>query len=122
MESGNSIRRRVRELLVERFPKCFMPKGDIKKPLAIGIREPILARCPDITEAEINIALRDYTRGNHTYRSQLFFGAERIGLDGEVTGYVSLEHAEAAGIALLEAGLPELAAAIAISVNRKAAA
>ena len=122
VESGNSIRRRVRELLVERFPKCFMPKGTIKKPLALGIHEPIARRCPDLTENEIKIALRDYTRGNHKYRSQLFYGAERIGLDGEVAGYVSLEHAEAAGKALLDAGLPELAAAIAISVNQKAAA
>jgi len=121
VESGNSVRRRVRETLVERFPKCFMPKGAIKRPLMVGIREQITARCPHLTEIEVGIALRDYTRGNHKYRSQLFCGAERVNLDGEVVGYVSQEEAESAGRALMEAGLPELAADIARSLPQIAA-
>ena len=121
MESGNSIRRRVRETLVERFPKCFMPKGTTKRPLMVGIREQIIARCPDLTEIEVGIALRDYTRGNHKYRSQLFCGAERLSLDGEVVGYVSQEEAESAGRVLMESGLPELAAPIARSIPQIAA-
>lgn len=112
----------IRETLVERFPKCFRPKGTLKLPLAIGIRDMIIARCPELPEADIHLALRDYTRGMHTYRSQMFYGANRIGLDGEVCGQVLLEHAEMAGIDLMEAGFPALAAAIALSVNRQAAA
>ena len=110
-----------REIMVQRFPLCFVPRGTNKKPLAIGIREQVIARCSDLSPDDIALALRDYTRGLHHYRSQLFFGAGRVDLDGKPCGSVSREDAEHAGNLLMERGYPELAAPIALSLRKLAA-
>ncbi|GAB4071708.1 ProQ/FinO family protein [Ancylobacter sonchi] len=82
----------VRDILAERFPRCFMPKGEPKLPLKIGIYNDIKAAAPDIGGRRLFLALRDYTTGG-TYLAAMREGADRIGLDGWPDGKVSAEQA-----------------------------
>lgn len=83
----------VRAQLVERFPACFMPQGEIKKPLAIGIHLQIRERWPDLAPYRVGIALQDYTRGPK-YLKGLVEGAARIDIDGNEVATVTIEAAE----------------------------
>lgn len=71
----------TREILVERFPKAFMPKGADKIPLKLGIRADIRAACPDLSGLAVGVALFDYVSG-FKYRDALKEGADRVDLDG----------------------------------------
>lgn len=86
----------TRRILVERFPSCFMPKRDEKKPLAIGIIHQVFAAAPDLSRRSIRLAVQDYTNGLKYWRN-LTEGAVRINLDGSPASLVSGDHAEHAG-------------------------
>ena len=92
----------IRAILVERFPKCFMPKGERKVPLKIGIYYDIRKLCPDLSSRKISRALSDYTSGR-TYRRSMIAGACRLDLDGWPFGFVTTEEAEEARERLLKA-------------------
>lgn len=83
---------RVREILCERFPHCFAPKGGHKRPLKIGIANDILMALPDLSPADITAGLADYTWGP-TYCRQCVVGAARIDLDGKPCGQVTEKEA-----------------------------
>lgn len=77
----------VRDILHERFPQAIAGRGEPKRPLAIGIKFEIAARCPDL-RGKIGLALRDYT-GGPTYHRECVEDAVRINLDGEPDGIVT---------------------------------
>ena len=81
--------------LFERFPLAFMPTGEPKKPLKIGIFDDLLAACPDIEPARIKIAMEDYCHGPR-YLIEQVEGAVRVGLDGQATGAVTTHQQEGA--------------------------
>lgn len=72
----------MRAILVERFPKVFMPKGTAKLPLRIGIHVDIGREAPDLDKWEVKCALDDYTHGPR-YWSVMVEGAARVCLTGE---------------------------------------
>jgi ProP effector len=73
--------------LAKLYPNCFCHP---RQPLKIGIREDIVARCPDIQPGLIASALKTYTR-SVDYLETLKAGAARIDLDGNPAGRVTLE-------------------------------
>lgn len=75
------VAKRVRALLVERFPLAFKGPGEAKPPLMIGISAEILLRCPDIARLELHWAMNDYCGGS-TYLRSFIEGAQRLDLDG----------------------------------------
>jgi ProP effector len=79
--SKRKIASKTRSLLATRYPLAFMPKKVWKKPLKIGIREDILARCADLEERAVQLALADYCNGS-TYLRKLIAGTKRVDLDG----------------------------------------
>lgn len=79
---------RVREILCVRFPKCFAPKGEAKRPLKVGIGFDILLALPELSSYSIGAALDDYCNGR-TYCEIMVEGAARISLDGSEEGVVS---------------------------------
>ena len=85
----------TRTLLAERFPRCFAPKGEPKRPLKLGIHNDLRAAAPDISRRLIRIALEDYTTGNSYLRS-MDAGAARLDLEGWPAGEVSITHAKLA--------------------------
>ncbi|WP_371346509.1 ProQ/FINO family protein [Ancylobacter sp. IITR112] len=85
----------TRALLAERFPRCFAPKGEPKRPLKLGIHNDLRAAVPDISRRLIRIALDDYTTGN-SYLRAMAAGAARLDLDGWPAGEVSITHAKLA--------------------------
>lgn len=85
----------TREILVERFPRCFMPKSGKKLPLKVGIYHDLRAVVTDIPARRLNAALHDYTAGR-TYLRALVGGAHRVDLDGFPAGIVSSDEASAA--------------------------
>jgi ProP effector len=72
----------MRETLVARFPKCFMPKRADKLPLAKGIRQAVISAAPDLDPLLIGAAIRDYVHGRK-YQDALVMGAMRVDLDGQ---------------------------------------
>lgn len=86
------LRRRVaeetREQLLERFPRCFRPKGATKTPLKVDIFKDIRAAAPDIPRRRLQLALKDYTSGR-TYLRAIVAGAYRVDLDGFPAGEVN---------------------------------
>jgi sRNA-binding protein len=86
----------TRRILVERFPACFMPKRDEKKPLAIGIIHQVFAAAPDMSRRSIRLAVHDYCNGLKYWRNCVE-GAARVNLDGSPSGTVTAEQAEFAG-------------------------
>lgn len=88
MASGR-LGQKTRAILVERFPKTFVPQGTAipKRPLKIGISHDLRKRCPDLSSEAIACALSDYTRGSK-YLDAMVVGAERVDLDGNPVGYV----------------------------------
>jgi len=81
-------------LLAERFPKCFSVFERDRKLLKVGIDRDIVARAPDIAEADLAHALRLYT-GNVHYLALGIVGAPRFDLDGNEAGTVTPDQAEA---------------------------
>lgn len=84
---------RVREILAVRFPHCFAPKGEAKRPLKLGIGFDILLELPELSSYSIGCALEDYTNGR-TYCEALIPGAPRFSLDGSQCGFVSAIEAD----------------------------
>ncbi|MBS9476197.1 ProQ/FINO family protein [Ancylobacter radicis] len=82
----------TREVLVERFPRTFMPKGERKIPLKVGIYQDLRIAAPDLSARKMADALHDYTTGR-TYLRALVAGAHRIDLDGWPEGVVTTEEA-----------------------------
>jgi hypothetical protein len=83
----------MREELVRRFPGCFKPKRALKVPLAVGIREMIFERAPDLDRPLVALAIKDYVNGPK-YQNTCFEGAPRYDLDGLVVGFVSANDAQ----------------------------
>lgn len=92
----------TRAILVERFPRCFMPKGERKVPIKIGIYHDLRTAASDISSRKIHRALQDYTTGR-TYRRAMIAGAARLDLDGWPVGIVTTDEAEDARERLLKA-------------------
>lgn len=91
----------TRALLVERFPRTFMPKGARKIPLKVGIYQDLRAAAPDISSRRLTLALHDYTSGR-TYLRALIAGAHRLDLEGWPTGTVSTDESIQAAKSLRE--------------------
>lgn len=102
MSSAADIRNRIarlreqnektRAVLTAAFPKAFLPKGYIKKPLKIGIFQDIVNLGSEISKKRLRNALRDYTSGP-LYLKALKAGTPRINLEGDEDGFVSSAHA-----------------------------
>jgi len=85
---------RVRAILVDRFPACFVPSGEMKKPLKIGIGQDIAHAIPELGSYEIGVALLDYTHGARYCEPASIEGAPRFNLEGKEDGKIT--HNEAA--------------------------
>ena len=72
--------------LSQRWPNAFDAKEP--KPLKIGIRGDIRALDSELSDEELNRALRAYTRRDK-YLSQLRAGATRVDLAGDAAGEVT---------------------------------
>ena len=72
--------------LSERWPGTFDAKEP--KPLKIGIRGDIRALDSELSDEDLNRALRAYTRRDK-YLAQLRAGATRVDLNGEAAGEVT---------------------------------
>jgi sRNA-binding protein len=84
---------RVRDILVVRFPNCFAPRGEAKKPLKLGIGFDVLLALPELNSYSIGAALEDYCSGR-TYCESMVVGAARYALDGSEAGFVSALEAD----------------------------
>lgn len=84
---------RTRAVLVERWPRCFKPKGAPKLPLKVGIVDDIQREMPEIGYRRLLHALTDYT-GGATYLRAIVVGGERIDLNGEPAGIVTRSDAD----------------------------
>lgn len=83
----------TRQVLHDRFPKCFAGKGKDKRPLAIGIHKQVFEAAPDLSHRSIRLAIRDYVTG-YKYIRNMRTGATRVNLDGSPAGVVSAEHGD----------------------------
>ena len=81
-------------MLTIRWPLAFWVPETRRKPLKIGIHYDIMA-AGGFEEPKLRAALRAYT-ATIAYRRSLVAGAERIGLDGGVAGWVTAEQAAVA--------------------------
>ena len=79
-------------LLVERYPACFVLLETKRKPLALGIRDAVIAARPELRPNHIGTALRSYVAAPG-YLQKLTEGAARIGLHGQPAGLVSADEA-----------------------------
>lgn len=86
----------TRVVLVARFPLCFWPKGERKRPLKVGIIRDLYERCPDIPADLIRKALADYCLGPSYQVTLLKAGEARLDLDGNPCGMVTERHSAAA--------------------------
>jgi len=84
---------RVREILCVRFPDCFAPKGEAKRPLKVGIGFDIMLEMPELSSYSIASMLEDYCVGRR-YCENMIEGAPRIALDGSEVGFVSALEAD----------------------------
>ncbi len=82
----------VRAILHETWPRCFVGKGQSKKPLAISISNQIMRALPEIGWMNLSRALSDYTAGP-TYLRNCVANAERVNLEGEPDGIVTEKQA-----------------------------
>jgi ProQ/FINO family len=87
--------REVRQILAERFPKCFRERKAAmpKRPLQIGIGLSVLAAVPELSLCDVENALENYTNSSE-YLRNLIEGTARIGLDGEPAGVVAADEAQ----------------------------
>ena len=89
-----TIERVIGDLLAV-FPSTFSAEPRHIRPLAVGIRQHIYARCA-FSHRSVTDALWRYTK-RYAYLRTLTEGAERVDLDGATTGYVTaMEAAHAA--------------------------
>ena len=95
---------RARQILVDRFPLAFMPKGAEKKPLKVGIEKDIFSAEIGVSNNLIRKALSNYT-GGPTYLRNVKSGAPRINLDGTECGTVADAHEAHATSILARRGL-----------------
>lgn len=82
------------KVLKRRWPDLFRYKNRV--PLAIGIREQILAEIPTMDAKALSFVLRKYTKG-YKYLVALSRGGVRRNLDGSVSEPVSSDHQEQSG-------------------------
>jgi sRNA-binding protein len=84
--------------LGDAFPQVFVREwGAMPKPLAIGIRDDILARWPEVDPQTIKAAMRIYfARTCPLYWRAMKAGSPRYALDGSERGTVTEEQAEQA--------------------------
>lgn len=92
---------KIRKLLVEKYPKCFVTEGEKPKPLKVGIGNDIFdalnSSYPDlITRRALKFCLITYTSSHEYNGAMLEDGAMRFGLDGDEVEAVSTEHQEMA--------------------------
>jgi ProP effector len=85
------IERNIAEL-VQAFPLAFSMDPERMKPLEIGIKRRIYARCT-LSHREVGGALRGYT-SRLAYLLSIIEGAVRVDLDGKATGYVTVREAD----------------------------
>jgi sRNA-binding protein len=78
-------------LLVNKFPKAFFMLETRRQPLAIGIRDQIIATSA-IEPDQVKLALQFYCCSD-SYLRAMARGGVRIGLTGEPVGAVSPAHA-----------------------------
>lgn len=102
--ANGKIARKTRDDLVRLFPRCFMPRGKPKQPLAYNLVDDIAWRLPELERRKITLAIIDYCRGE-TYLACLIFGAPRLDLDGNERGCVNPREADrtAASLAAMRA-------------------
>jgi hypothetical protein len=75
----------ILEYMREHYPKCFPAASEKRLPLAIGIHSQLMAiEGMPFSKTKIRAFLKSYTRGKK-YQEALSSGADRIGLDGQVT-------------------------------------
>jgi sRNA-binding protein len=77
--------------LVAAFPLAFATEPEQIKPLSIGIKERIYARCT-LSHRKVSDALRRYT-GRVAYLHAIVEGAVRVDLDGTASGNVTAKEA-----------------------------
>jgi ProP effector len=77
--------------LVSAFPLSFSTEPEQIKPLGIGIKQRIYARCT-LSHREVSAALRRYT-GRVAYLHAIVEGAVRVDLDGTPSGNVTAREA-----------------------------
>ena len=92
----------MREIVVDRFPACFMPGGEVPRPLAIGI-DKALTECLD--PAEIETMLAYYTTVILNYAATIK-NANRVSLDRNFNGWISRKDAVYAARRLKKAVKP----------------
>lgn len=86
----------MREELFKRFPRCFAQESNPlhhKRPLKLGIKDDIIARCPDLDEKVVGQALADYVQGKK-YAFCCQVGRGRYDLDGRCVGTVTEDEAK----------------------------
>jgi ProP effector len=85
-------------MLAEAFPQCFVVFEGRRRPLKLHIDRDIMAALPEGTVGpiELKAALRYYTN-NRGYLRALLTKGQRIDLQGQPVGEVSLDHALKAG-------------------------
>jgi len=84
------IERNIAEL-VRAFPLAFSADPERTKPLEIGIKQRIYARCT-LSHREVGDALRRYT-SRVAYLLTIIEGAVRVDLDGKANGQVTAQEA-----------------------------
>lgn len=98
MENENkfSTVKDIVEFLAEKFPKCFVVKGECK-PLKIGLfndlAERVCAETPELSKTRLRHALRFYTT-RWNYLEAFKEGAARVDLDGNEVDTVTAEQVE----------------------------
>src|SRR5271166_5631245 len=78
--------------LCELYPKVFAIEPAKRRPLAIGIREALLAVDTGMTPDELKAALAQNC-GTYGYLRRMREGQARIGLDGQCIGFVTADDA-----------------------------
>lgn len=82
---------KTRAVLVQRYPGVFMPRGEAKRPLKLGITWDVVDDMPEANRRHIRLAVRDYCSGP-TYFLALLTDPVRVGLDGQPAGVVTDQH------------------------------
>jgi sRNA-binding protein len=78
----------VLDQLIVKYPRCFFRPGHLRQPLQIGIRELLIAACPEIASVRIVQALARYC-GSHGYLwSCTIEGVPRLDLTGAPAGVI----------------------------------
>lgn len=84
-------------LLAERWPRCFSVFEQRRRPLKLGIHRDIATVLEGaVTVQELRSALRFYVSNTWYLRAAMVVGAARIDLDGNPSGSVTAEEADAA--------------------------